>query len=368
MKFLFVSGTTTGGSGRSQRELAHQLVRRGHEVTFLVDPGQSAKLSRWGYGHLADASVRFESSDVAPLLRWMRNHVGRRVKEFDVEGLTHWASVKPQNALKDVIRAWLPDVVVVNSVERWAWRLIRATCARAGVPAVLYVREDDSLGHVSPESYPDLLIANAHSLTQSLRSKGFECSTIPSVVDVHVTATIPTRTVALAINPSQSRGGDIVWNLARALPEVDFVVQESWRLAGTALAEVEGAAATLANVEFRRAQQPGPGIYADARVLLVPYRVDNRPRVILEAQANGIPVLAGDVPALVEATGPGGICVPLGSLDAWVEALTSMWTDEHLYSSLCAAATSHAKRPEVDPERITDSFEKLVVNLISQET
>jgi len=46
MRLLFVSSTTVGGSGRSQRELATQLERLGHEVRFLVDAENPARVTR----------------------------------------------------------------------------------------------------------------------------------------------------------------------------------------------------------------------------------------------------------------------------------------------------------------------------------
>ena len=107
-------------------------------------------------------------------------------------------------------------------------------------------------------------------------------------------------------------------------------------------------------------QPPGPGLYGDARILVVPYRVNNRPRVILEAQDNGLPVIAADVSALVTAVGSGGIIVPLDDIDAWVEAVRLMWSDEEMYQRLAAAATQHSQRSEVDPQKIVESFEHIV--------
>ncbi len=275
--------------------------------------------------------------------------------------LPHQVTPVPQNALPNALTSVRPDVVVANSVERWAWRLIHETCRAAGVPTILYVREDDSLRHLESGAVPDVLVANAESLAERLRAQGFECAFVPSVVDVSITRTESTRRVALAINPARSRGGDIVWALAARLPEIPFVVQESWPLSGEELADVQRHTESLPNVEFRRAAPPGPNLYGDARVLLVPYRVDNRPRVILEAQSNGIPVIVGDVPALVEAIGDGGISVPLESIDAWAAAVRSLWEDEELYLRLVDAAWAHVHRPEVDPDAVTQRFEELLV-------
>lgn len=367
MRLLFVSTSIVGGSGRSQRELATQLRTRGHEVMFVVPDRRDRRRDRlaiWSYGHVSDLSVRLEGTVGEDGAGRLRDTFGRRSAAGEIEGLPHRLAVLPQNAVPGAIEGFAPDVVVVSSVDRWAWRRIHAVCLAAGVPSVLYVREDDSLDHLSTGAIPSLLVANARSLAESLRHQGFACAFIPSVVDTSVTRTQSSREVALVINPVRSRGGDLVWQVAARMPDIRFAVQESWPLQGDELADVEAQAARLPNVDFRRRIPPGPSLYGDARVLLVPYRVDNRPRVILEAQANGIPVVIGDVPALVESVGDGGVCVPLESVDAWVEAIRNLWEDEERYAEIADAALIHGYRPDVDPGRVAQDFEELLATIV----
>lgn len=366
LRILFVSGTTVGGSGRSQRELAAQLVRRGHSVRFLVDDGRPARGARWLYGQLSDLSVRLAGRSVCSMVSGLRDSIGRRTSSMVIDDQTHHACALPQNAMARELRDFGPDVVVVSSVERWAWRQISARCTSAGKPTILYVREMDTLGHLDTGSLPTVLVANALSLTQRLRSSGFTCSFIPSVVDTSTTHTSSERRVALSINPVVDKGGDLFWEIAARLPQIPFVIQESWPLSDSDLHDVETRVASCANVEFRRRAPAGPGLYRDARVLLVPYRVDSRPRVILEAQANGIPVVVGDVAGLVEAVGDGGVTVPLESVDEWVRAVRRMWEDESMYEALSAAALIHSGRAEVDPVAITAEFEGLLAVAISK--
>jgi glycosyltransferase involved in cell wall biosynthesis len=361
VRVLFISEATGGGSPRSQRELASQLVLRGHAVRFVVADRRPARLARYAYERLSDASVRVEGGPaLSTAVARLRDKITNRTVRTTIDGLPHWSSAVPQNLLPRAIRDFRPDVVVVNSVERWAWRRIQAVCRAAHVPTILYVREDDSLGHLDSGALPEVLVANAESLAGQLRAKGFECAFVPSVVDLSVTHTESSRRAALAINPIPSRGGDIIWEVAERLPDVPFVVQESWLLGQDVLRAVEGHILRLPNVELRRRMPAGPGIYADARVLLVPYRVDNRPRVILEAQSNGIPVIVGDTPALVEAVGEGGVVVRLDSIDDWVAALRRLWDDDETYQRLADAARRHSRRGDVDPGTLTDRFELLL--------
>ena len=360
VRLLFVSSTTTGGSGRSQRELAAGLRARGHHVAFLVDDGRPAKLVRWLYGQLSDLTARLDGTPVSRAAARLERLPGRRLGRLRLDGVDHRTAVVPQNALPKVIDEYQPDVVVGNSLERLAWRRIQLVCARRRVPSVLYVREDDSLQHLSFGQVPDVLVANAESLQAALREQGFDCAFVPSVIDVGVTRTESTRQVALAINPIETRGSGLIWQLAAAVPEIPFVVQESWPLTGEALAGVQRHVAELPNVEFRRARPPGPQLYGDARVLLVPYRVDNRPRVITEAQSNGIPVIVADVPALAEAIGAGGVTVPLDDVGRWADTLRDLWNDGPRYDGLAAAAAAHGRRPEIAPDTIAAAFEAVL--------
>lgn len=366
MNLLFVSGTTGGGSGRSQRELAKQLSLQGTSVSFIVDDKDPARAARWAYGQLSDLSVRFNGRPSGAIVARVRDAIGRSPQTRVIDGLKHATSPVPQNTAARFINAHRPDAVVVNSVERWAWRRLHALCQSEGVPTILYIREEDSLEHLTTGALPTVLVANAEALALRMRAKGFECAFVPSVIDTGVTKTRSTRKVALAINPIASKGVDLIWQLADEMSEIDFVVQESWPLEGAEEVTVAAEVASRPNVAFRRRRAPGPDLYSDARVLLVPYQMDSRPRVILEAQANGIPVIVGDVPALREAIGAGGLSVPLDSVPAWVEVLRSLWDDEQRYTALSDAARTHGHRSEVSPAAVARAFEHLVHDAVTK--
>lgn len=360
MRFLFISGTVGGGSGRSQRELAKALVHRGHEVRFIVDLKRPAKFQRWFHGKLSNASVRWHSTVAGSVATFMRDRIPSFRHKFVKEGLRHDGTALPQNAMRELLKEFPADVVVVSSISRWVWRQVHHMSAERGIFSVLYLREEDLLGNVVPDSMPDALVANADSFVTAMQERGFACHLVPSLVDTSVTRTTSTRRAVLAINPAPSRGGDIVLQIAARLPEIPFVLQESWPLTSEEGDQLRERLTSLPNVEFRKMQPPGPGLYGDARILVVPYRVNNRPRVILEAQDNGVPVIAADISALVTAVGGGGLIVPLDDIDAWVEAVRLMWSDEATYQRLVDAARQHSQRSEVDPQHIVESFERIV--------
>jgi glycosyltransferase involved in cell wall biosynthesis len=80
---------------------------------------------------------------------------------------------------------------------------------------------------------------------------------------------------------------------------------------------------------------------------------------VLEAQSNGIPVLASDLPALRECVGPGGLLVaPSAPPEVWAHALGQLWdSSADGDGTFVSAALRHSRRAEVDAEVIAAHFE-----------
>ena len=365
VRLLFVSSTSVGGSGRSQRELAARLVARGNEVVFLIDDELPAPRRRWLYEQLSDLSVRFDCWPGGGVVRWMERLPGRRTRTESVEGLRRILTPVPENAFEEVIESFKPDVVVGNSLVRLSWKKVRRSCAEHSLPTVLYVREASSLNHFGGDiEPPDRIVANSGSLAGDVEALGLTCAMVPSVIEVGVTQVESTRRVALVINPIESHGIDLVWQVAERLPEVSIVLQESWPLDAADLDRIYRHLHYAGNVVLRRAASPGPRLYGDARVLLVPHRIDNRPRVIAEAQANGIPVVASMTPGLAEAVGNGGVLVGAEDLDGWCEVIQRLWSDELEYENLVECARDHGSRPELDPGAVAERFEGILLEAV----
>ena len=145
-----------------------------------------------------------------------------------------------------------------------------------------------------------------------------------------------------------------------------FAFVEWWTLDDEARAALEGRLATMPNVVLRPATTDPGRVYADARVLLAPFLLDGRPRVVLEAQANGIPVLASDLPALRETVGTGGRFVAADAPAAeWAAALGELIDDPDDYRRECEAARAYAGRDEVDPDVIVGRFETALAELVA---
>ncbi|MDW3217889.1 MAG: glycosyltransferase [Acidimicrobiales bacterium] len=364
-RLLFVSSVTTGGSGRSQRELAMAVREQGRTVQFLVEDPNATGVRRRALSELADASVRFEGSRLGAHVQSLRRRIGSGTAALHVDGVEHHAAPAPEHAFEPLVRSWRPDVVVVSSISRVSWRAIRSVCRRRGLPTALYLREATAIGHLHAGLQPDLLLANSGSLVEDAERLGHVASLVPSLVEVAPMAQPPSGEVVLLVNPLPSHGLDVVGPLAAARPDIPFVLQESWTLDRPARAAVDRLVRDHPNVTLR-AFEPRPGrLFRDARILLAPHRIDNRPRTALEAQANGVPVVASGLPGLVEAVGDGGTLVdPDAGPDAWVRAISRLWDDERQWMAAGDRARMHAGRADVRPARVAERFCELVDDLV----
>jgi glycosyltransferase involved in cell wall biosynthesis len=86
------------------------------------------------------------------------------------------------------------------------------------------------------------------------------------------------------------------------------------------------------NVEFRAGVTPDrvPDLLGDARALLVPsISHEGAGRVVLEAYAAGVPVLASRAGGLLEVVQDGstGLLLPPGDTGAWTEGVTRLTDD-----------------------------------------
>ncbi len=366
MRLLFVSGTMTGGSAASTEELAHTLAARGHEVGMLATRRRRA---RPGLGAPARAGLAATVTGL-PGRAWRvarRAAPARASEPMTRHGVVRWTSPMPERVLLEVQRSFGADVVIVNSVHRNAWRSVRAGLRDAGVPSVLYVREAATLEHIPIAALPpDLTLTNSDALSRRARELGVQATCVPSVIDLERCEIETSRETVLFVNPIASRGLAIAVQLARDNADRRFAFQLSWPLGHRDMRALLRSIAAAPNIELRDHEANPAIVYRDASVLLVPYLVDQRPRVIAEAQWNGIPVLASDLPAHREAVGAGGRFVALDASPAtWTAALRGLVDDDATAREIGDAARAHAHRAAQAPEQITARFEALMRSVVA---
>ena len=364
MRILFLSGTAVGGSAMSTRELAERMAARGHEVDVLLRVETAPR--RWMLQHrLVNLAVRLPTLLAQPV--WsIAGLIGGHRRLVNESPVRVWSTILPENSLRKFLRDQAPDVVVSASIGRMAWRSIREELSAAEIASVLYLREEAAIGHLDiSNAPPDLLLANAATLTERAAAIGFSAQFVPSVVSLDGIRVDTTREVVLFINPVEISGRGVAVALARECPETRFAFLESWPLKPEERRWLADSLVGLANVELRPRTDDPNELYGDAAVLLAPYLTNGRPRVVLEAQANGVPVLGSSLDALVEAIGPGGLTVDADApIAEWATALRYLLSPTN-YDGFVAAARTYSERSEVDPEMIVGEFETLLLELMT---
>lgn len=329
---------------------------------MLVDNAVGATVTRFLHEQLWDASVRFADTPVlGGSTNWLRSIPGRTPQRTTGDVLV---SVAPENAFPDIAISFKPDVVVGSSVARPAWREIRSACDELAIPAVLYLRENTALKHLEPvHGQHAAVLANSHTLvSDAAELYNVNAAFVPSIVDLSASSVRSTRERVLLVNPRVEHGVDIVEDLASAFGTVEFVLQESWLLDSSEKRHVDQIIQRHPNVCFRKRTDSPADVYRDAAIVLAPHKIDNRPRTILEAQSNGIPVIASDLPGLVESVGNGGIIA--SDLNEWVDAMHALWQDPATYRQYEQHARSHANRAEVQTEGVVTAFLDVLNNAI----
>ena len=280
--------------------------------------------------------------------------------------MTLHRSAIPENAYRTLMAQDQFDLVVANSLPRYAFSRMSEDMSSLRVPLALYVREQQGLTHLTISGLsPALVLANSMHLAEQVEAVGIKCVMIPSAVDCSTATAHSTRQAVVLVNPVEGNRLGLVFELARRRPDIPFVLQESWILDPPARNALETGVAALPNVEFRPAVPDPSQVYRDARILLATYP-SGRPRVVLEAHHNGIPVLGLDQPALAEVVGDGGVLVRGDApvLD-WERALCRMWDDKVYYGQLRTRSEIMAASA-LTPEEVGDRFEA-AINEISPE-
>lgn len=160
--------------------------------------------------------------------------------------------------------------------------------------------------------------------------------------------------VVTMINPHPVKGLDTFLEIARRLPAVNFLLQESWKLDGTAFDALHRRLAGLPNVRFAHRVSDMRSVYRQTRLLIAPSRWEEGfGMVALEAQSCGIPVIASRRGGLPEAVGDGGVLIDdFLNVDAWVHAIGMVLNDPVRYRAISERALRHAASDTFAPDAL----------------
>lgn len=319
-----------GGGQATVHWLALALAARGHAASVLsvgqasATPGASTQ----------DAARRVDRTLGYPLIR-----------------LPGPSALTP--ALLDELA---PDVAVLNGFHdvEWGTALLRTL---RGVPTALYLHDARGVELAAHVKH----VAAVSGFLAELCGGG--TAAIPPIVDRSHYRVPTTRERALFVNPVPAKGLATAMELARARTDISFAFQRCWPLAPQLLASLRAEVRALANVELREPSPHPSAIYGDARVLLAPSTgVEGWGRVVREAQASGIPVVAARVGGLPEAVGSGGVVIgPGAGIQGWLSAVGRLWDHRAEYAAAVESAERQGADPAAGSDAVAVAFERMLV-------
>lgn len=285
-----------------------------------------------------------------------------------------------------IARAFHPDAVLTQLV--WSERVLLWS-RQLPVPTVLFARSADGEIDLSLESpyAPTAIIANA-GVTQEYVRRPWrrEAFIVPPLIRLEdcVSKTSVTPRFITMFNPTHEKGAHIFRAVAEGLPQRDFLVVEGWHnwkdpsgnwdvelLASAARGYGSVAAKTPELIDFSKTRNVTcmaatgdvAGIYGKTSLLLVP-SVWPEPyaRVIVEAMANGIPVLYSGAGSTGEAADGAGVLVrPATEPSAWITAISQL-DDPSVYRLFADRSLARARRYNLSEE--IDKAESVIRNAV----
>ncbi len=237
----------------------------------------------------------------------------------------------PKDVLPVVAATWNASVIVVQSGTALAPMVVAAL--DTGRPTAVYLHNVE-LHQVRGTLVADpslLYLANSHFTAQRWRALfGLDCAVVPPLVRADAYRTEGGGDRILYVNPSPMKGVELMFALAARCPDLPFLVQESWHVDPVFREHCLRRTARLGNIAWRPPAEDMRAVFAQARMLLMPsVWEESFGRTVVEAQINGLPVLASDRGALPQLVGEGGrVLDPHAPLDAWEAALRALYAHD----------------------------------------
>jgi glycosyltransferase involved in cell wall biosynthesis len=216
----------------------------------------------------------------------------------------------------------------------------------------------------------DVLFSNSQAVQASLkREYGLNSEVVPTGVDTSFFTPCWDRPekerlrVLFVGSLRPFKGPDLLLRAAGRFPSVDFVIVGEGIMANDLAAQVK--ADRMTNVSLIGTLQPAAlrDQYRQADVFLFPSRWEGSPKVLLEASACGLPILArSDYKPETVIDGKSGYLA--GSDDELLDRLGELIADRQLRRTMGRAARMHSQC--FDWDLITRRWEQIFVKLVAE--
>lgn len=358
---------TSSGASMSVREMLRQLAGRGVEVRVLGATIFDSAAGRAALGPKLDSIAESPAQIVAvpdgPLTHRLVRTSHWRGLDMRLDEIGTW-----MEAYHAELEEFRPDLVMFYGGRPTDW-LIPGEAQAAGIPSAAYVA-NGSYNRTRWCRDVDLILTDTEATADLYRARlGRTLQPVGKFVDpARVLARDHARSHVTFVTAQLAKGAGIVAQLALALearrPDIRFEVIEgrgSWAGVVEAVSTAAGTPRShLANVDVSPAVQDMRPVYARSRLLLAPSLWwESGGRVAVEAQINGVPVIATNRGGIPEMVGRGGYLIDLpeayheppykrlltpAALDNMAGLIERLYDDDAAYRALSANAARHARQ------------------------
>ena len=225
------------------------------------------------------------------------------------------------------------------------------TAKRAKKPLVLFA-EDESIGQWIEKAkriHKSVNLVNTSKWIANINEKyGLNSIILNPPIDSRRYVTHTERRYITLVNMSENRGVRQFFEMAKALPEYEFL----------AVGSEESMSPLSENVTLWHSQSDMRVVYNVTGILCMPSKSESWGRAGIEAIASGIPVIASPTAGLKESLDYAGIFVERDDAEGWIGAIRELKTNSLYYKKSSELATKRSK--EMDPKFQLENFKNWI--------
>lgn len=315
MFFVFITRRPTpplflGGAEITHNFLAEQLTANGHSVIFIgsiENPTYPAKERQNFYEQTIKCANNIKNLSFSD-----------KCISYQYNGIACY--LYSQNILLDETETLLKTIknkitAIILSMEG-ADKLVSVAKKYTDL-TIGWLHSINIEGTIVAKGNPNILI----STSEYIQQKTLSLYNIPNFVFYsgfsNISKIINTGDKITFINPVKEKGADFVLELARNMPEEQFLAVEGWYKNDEFYDNMP------TNIKYYPLQMEMDNIWKQTRILIVPSVVEEAfGRVIVEASLRGIPVIAHNIGGISEALNGAGILLDSLDVNLWIKAIS----------------------------------------------
>lgn len=230
-----------------------------------------------------------------------------------------------------------------------------------GKPFVSWVHTDNYVNGVKGEWNDRRILGRQWTVFNSKSLRNLR----PEIPDTYITLMNPTvdyrvygidktkhvRKYITLSNVNENKGGYILIQLAKALPEYEFL----GIMGGYRKQIVEDG---IPNLRYMTHTTEIKDVYAQTAILIMPSKEETWGRSAVEAMSSGIPVIVNPTPGLRECCQDAAVYCDRDNIGAWISTIRRLKMDNEYYKTMSARALDRARA--LDPRSSLEHMERWI--------